>query len=207
MIIFGTRGVTYSSGSGEFHCPSCNVRREYKHKRVRRFFTLYFIPVIPLDLLGEYIECQVCRGTFNKRVLHYDPQASEKRLEAEFQRGIKRVMVQMLLADGVVDENEIQSVRAIYSKIAQEKISEDDIRAEIETAKSDGRGIEAFLSSLAGSLNSNGKELIVRAAFFIAASDGEFQDKEQALLASIGKSLDMTPAHLRGVINSALSNE
>ena len=49
LIIFGTRGVTYSVATGEFHCPSCAIKRGYDHKRVRRFFTLYFIPLIPLD--------------------------------------------------------------------------------------------------------------------------------------------------------------
>ena len=207
MIIYGTRGVTYSSGTGDFFCPNCNGRRAYKRKRVRKCVTLYFIPVIPLGLHGEYIECQTCKGTFNENVLNYDPQAGEKRLEAEFQKGIKRVMVQMLLADGVVNDNEIQSIQAIYQRIAQEAISENEIRAEIETVRSDGRGVEAYLTSLAGSLNSNGKELIVRAAFSIAASDGEFQKEETALLTSIGQSLDMTPAHLEGVISSILADK
>ena len=69
MIIFGTQGVTYSKGKGRFSCPSCCCTRPYDHKRVRRFFTLYFIPVIPLDQLEEYVECESCRDTFQLSVL------------------------------------------------------------------------------------------------------------------------------------------
>ncbi len=50
MIIFGTRGITYSKGNGEFFCPTCADKKPYKHKRVRRFFDLYFVPIVPLDL-------------------------------------------------------------------------------------------------------------------------------------------------------------
>ena len=43
MIIFGTRGVSSTTGSGRFYCPRCEQERPYHSKRMRRFFTLYFI--------------------------------------------------------------------------------------------------------------------------------------------------------------------
>ena len=50
MIIFGTRGVTWNGESGEFVCPGCGgTTQQYTRKTIRRFFTLYFIPLIPLD--------------------------------------------------------------------------------------------------------------------------------------------------------------
>src|SRR5258708_6295186 len=73
MIIFGTRGVTWNGESGEFVCPGCGgTTQQYTRKTIRRFFTLYFIPLIPLDKLGEYIECQHCRNTYNEQVLSYN---------------------------------------------------------------------------------------------------------------------------------------
>ena len=53
MIIFGTRGVTFTPEKGEFFCPGCCAERSFARKSVRRFFTLYFIPLVPLDKLGE----------------------------------------------------------------------------------------------------------------------------------------------------------
>ena len=61
MIIFGTRGVKSTLSQGQFDCPQCGSNRAYKHKKVTRFFTLYFIPVIPLGkILLPY--------TFKRRV-------------------------------------------------------------------------------------------------------------------------------------------
>ena len=117
FIIFGMRGVTYSADKGDFSCPICGGQQPYNHKRVRRFFTLYFIPVIPLDMLGEYVECGGCAGTFKPDVLSYDAAAEDTVFEASFHQAIKRVMVLMMLADGVIEMSEIQSIQQIWKKL------------------------------------------------------------------------------------------
>jgi hypothetical protein len=118
MIIFGTKGVTYSAGDGAFYCPACRDNTAFKHKRVRRFFTLYFIPLIPLDLHGEYIECGHCKGSYRMEVLKFDPEAGAAEFEAEFHRAIKRVMIEMMLADGDVDEEEVAVIKDVYGRLA-----------------------------------------------------------------------------------------
>ena len=60
FFIGGTKGVTSVVGSGKFYCPECGQETEYLHKQVRRAATVFFVPVVNLDLLGEYIECQSC---------------------------------------------------------------------------------------------------------------------------------------------------
>jgi hypothetical protein len=69
LIIFGTKGVTSSTGGGTFDCPGCGPGKPYEHKKVRRFFTLYYIPLIPLETKGEFIECGSCRQTWKPEVL------------------------------------------------------------------------------------------------------------------------------------------
>ena len=203
MIIFGTRGVTYSHGDGQFHCPSCG-EGAYKHKRVRRFFTLYFIPLIPLDLLGEYIECDQCAGTYQTEILSYDPSQGAAMIEAEFHTGIRKVMVLMMLADGRIDDDEVQTIQQIYSDLAGAGLPEADVRR--EAAELEGASPKACLGPMVGSLNDHGKELIVKAAFMVAIADGEFPEEEQALLAQIGEALDMSAAHYRGVLSSLQEN-
>ena len=202
MIIFGTRGITYSKGVGEFHCPACTDKQPYQHKRVRRFFTLYFIPLIPLDVHGEYVECQKCRGTYDVKVLDFDPEGAAAEFEAEFHRALKRIMVLMMLADGVVDEEEVRTIRDVYQQVTGSELAEPQVHQEIQEAQSDGRGIEDFLGGLAGNLNDASKELVLKGAFLVAAADGEFQQEEQVLLASIGTSLEMTQSHVNGVLHS-----
>jgi uncharacterized tellurite resistance protein B-like protein len=69
FIIFGTRGIRSTKQEGQFYCPQCDAQTNFKQKKVTRFFTLYFIPLIPLGNQGSYVECQSCRNTFVDRVL------------------------------------------------------------------------------------------------------------------------------------------
>ncbi|MCC6904501.1 MAG: zinc ribbon domain-containing protein [Anaerolineae bacterium] len=64
MIIFGTKVRGRKTGEGDFYCPRCQATRRYHYKEARQFFTLYFIPVIPLRRMGEYVECQTCKTAF-----------------------------------------------------------------------------------------------------------------------------------------------
>ena len=202
MIIFGTRGITTTPEKGNFHCPSCSATQNYALKRVRRFFTLYFIPVIPLDKLGEYVECLSCKDTYKSNVLEYDPQRNAQETEAEYHRAIKEVMIHMLLADGVVDDAEVKTAADIYQKIAGKPVGEEALRGEIARVQSSGEPMSERLSRLQGSLNDEGKELVLKAALYVAMADGEFQPEEQALLADAGASLGMTNAHIQGVLGS-----
>jgi len=199
MIIFGMRGVTTTPDKGTFVCPECG-KSNYKLKRVRRFFTLYFIPVIPLNKLGEYVECQSCSNTFNERALEWNPEENQRALEAEYSIACKRVMLKTALADGEVDENEIDEITRLFSDIANLQVDRGDIAAELEAAKADKRTVREYVKSLVGSLNEHGKERVLTAALKVAISDGIFAKEEKALIQDLGEALQMSKAHVGGVL-------
>jgi tellurite resistance protein len=205
IIIYGTRGMTSTGGMGKFHCPGCG-ESAYRHQKVRRWFTLFFIPLIPLDLAGEYIECGKCYGTYELEVLSYDPAAEQAKFEAAFHVAIRQTMVKMCLADGVVDPEEVVAIREIYSKIAGIELSEDDVREEIAEAMTDTRTVQQYLQAGIGMFNLHAKELILKAAFFVAAADGQFQEEEQKLLHNIGAALQMTKTQYQTTIDKLMSS-
>lgn len=200
LIIFGTRGVTSSVATGQFNCPGCAAKRAFVHKRVRRFFTLYFIPIIPLDVVGEYVECQQCRSTYRPEVLSYDPVEKAGTIEAEFHAVVKRVMVLMMLADGKIEEQEIETIRLIYGKLASRELSKEDVDREVAASRTDGRGLRQYLASAIGNLNDTGKEVVLKAAYFVAAADGNVSSEETNLLAELATALEMSPTHFKTVM-------
>jgi tellurite resistance protein len=203
VIIFGTRGVTSTQARGTFHCPQCGNGSPYTHRTVRRFFTLYFIPVIPLDRLGEYVECGACGGTFKPAVLALDPAADRAAFEAEFHAAVRGVMLKMMLADGVIEDDELASIAAIHQKITGRSLSVDQIRAEAEALRSRDQSVVDFVRGVRGSLNDRGKELVVRAALAVASADGSVSDTERMMLLEIGEALELTQAHLMGILQTA----
>ena len=201
FIIFGTRGVTSTKDRGQFECPHCRHNSAYRLKKVRRFFTLYFIPIIPLDALGEYVECDSCQGTFNKEILDYDASTDQQQMQAMYMVGMKQIMIAMLLADGVIDDDEVKELQNIFEEIAGVEVTEKDLREEIEVVQQQGTGALEFADQLAGMLNASGKEAIITAAYRIANADGNFDPAEQALLSDISERLDVSEAHLRGIMS------
>lgn len=60
MIIFGTKTIPSVIKTGEFNCPNCQNKRNYTLKRFKKYFHIFFIPLIPTDNLGDGLECGYC---------------------------------------------------------------------------------------------------------------------------------------------------
>lgn len=76
MIIWGSKVRTKKLSHGQFHCPKCNTSRDYHLKRTVRSFTLYFIPLFPIEKGGYFVECQTCASSFAPTVLPGDQLAA-----------------------------------------------------------------------------------------------------------------------------------
>jgi len=200
FFIAGTKGVTSVAGSGMFYCPECGTKTRYQHKQVRRAATVFFVPVVNLDLLGEYIECQSCMNTFKMEVLNYDPEEAESQFEAVYNEAVKRVITMMMLADGTIEQDEVTTIRGIFTEIAGHDLPIEELENEIEDCNNNPTSMKEYLKTIGPMLNDSGKETIIKAAYYISVSDGELADDEIKLLKQISKHLEISPAHLNGII-------
>jgi DnaJ-domain-containing protein 1 len=73
MIIWGSTHLRSEIDKGEFFCPSCKGAAPFARQRLRKFFTLYFIPLFPLSSAAEYVECERCKSKYEPDVLCYHP--------------------------------------------------------------------------------------------------------------------------------------
>ncbi len=117
LILMGSRGRATTVSTGQFFCPRCQATRPYAHKRLARYFTLYFIPLFPIEKLGEFVECQVCQTAFDMAVLSPTGPARIQMLmhglEAELQAGhAVQLLVNRLLQAGASRE---EAAWAVYS--------------------------------------------------------------------------------------------
>ena len=119
MIIWGSRGKTTDVSEGQFFCPRCQRQRQYIHKEVGKYFTLYFIPLFRTSMLGEYIECQNCFTPFEKTVLTYDHDTAEtaqkflKTIKDEIEAGLPLHVIYQGLSDEGADKDTINTVISI----------------------------------------------------------------------------------------------
>jgi len=206
MIIFGTRGVRSTKATGNFNCPQCATDRTYKHKKVTQFFTLYFIPLIPLGSKGEYVECGHCKGTFITRVLESSKSKNQENqaFMAMYEQAIRHVMVKIMLADGVIDPNEKVMVLDIINKYGHNDMTSQQLNEYILKVQADKTDISTYLKHVGPSLNDHGKELLIKCALDVAYSDGHFDESEKALILEMGKIMEMTSAHIKGIMAETL---
>ncbi len=117
LILLGSAGRARTVGRGQFYCPRCQTMRAYEHKRLTRYFTLYFIPIFPVERLGEFIECEVCHTAFDLAVLQPTGPARLHLLKQELEAQLKaghavQLLVDNLLAAGASRE---EAAWAVYS--------------------------------------------------------------------------------------------
>ena len=76
LLIFGVNVRYVPMEAGTFHCPDEGGDRGYTLLEARRWFTLFFIPLIRLGLLGHVVECDSCHRRYDQRTLHLPTSAS-----------------------------------------------------------------------------------------------------------------------------------
>ena len=204
MIIFGTRGVTLTGDKGAFHCPSCGAGIRYEQKIVKRFFTLYFIPLIPLETLGEYVECKGCQNTYKPEVLTYDPAAEAAKFRAACHEAILRVMVRMTAADGRIDPSEVEVVRGVYFRLTEQDLSAEEVASDAASTLGSAGTVATDVAAVAPMLNDRGREMVLRAAVMVANADGDISEAEWKAFAELGQALGMSVTHAKGVLHECL---
>jgi tellurite resistance protein len=109
-------------------------------------------------------------------------------------------MILMTLADGIVDHAELTAIASIYQQLSGCEIRQEDLRHEVDAAARDPRPVNDYLKEFGAVLNGEGKEIVLKAMFMIAVSDGNFDDSEFKLLADAARSLEVSKAHFNGII-------
>jgi len=195
IFIWGWRVRFRTVAEGVFFCQVCGGDRTYHRKQGRRWITIFFIPMIPLNNVGdEFVECATCRNAYRLTVLNQPTSAalSENLVTAT------RAAIAWLLRAGTPAPATVAAALQVLSSAANRPWTEPELESDI--AHLDVSGLPGQLALLASVLNDHGRESFLTGCARVSAADGEITDAERALLDNVAASLGMTPAHARGVI-------
>ncbi len=203
FILFGTKGRAIETDNGEFNCPNCNIKQEYGKKYVQDWFTLFFIPIFPISgKKNDHIECKKCESIYHVDTIDYKPALNNDEMESEYEKALKNVLCLMILADKKIEDNEIITVSNIYNKLTNnKKFTKTQIDKNITQLKKNKKTVNEYLKKIKPYLNSGHRELIIKAMYFVASSDGHLDKKEGELLMKTANELEMTAAHVKGVLS------
>ena len=182
---------------GRFSCPQCRGEAPYRLFKVRRALRVGGVPVLPWRAETAYVECGTCKGTFIPDVL--EPAAASWNIRPLHHAASLRVMLLMMLADGAVEDAEIQRITELYASIGGEPLRSTTVRTEAEHARADRRDVEHFLADVGPRLNEHGKLAVLRCAWEVANADGNVHDDEKALFARLVRTLEIRPEAVRSL--------
>jgi hypothetical protein len=197
LIVFGMRSRFKVLSQGTFFCPQCGGDRHYAHKQARRWFTVFFIPLIPLKVLGEVVECQTCKTTFKPAVLAAPTTSG---LQEQLVTAYREAAVWLLRGGSTGRAAAI----AVLSAVAGRPWSDAELDTDLQVL--DVAPMFDRLVTLSGNLTEQGKEQFLTACTEIAAGGGVLSTDERQLIDRVAAALSVTPAHARGVIDQTLEH-
>jgi hypothetical protein len=192
MIIWGSYVTKKVIGTGNFYCPKCTTHRPYSLRRPKKWGHLYWIPLIPMEELERYVECDQCKSGYKEIVLQHD----SIREQAEFEKNAATTIAQTMALMGTVSAAPptIDAVTAAVRNILKTEPPSELIRTAM--AVTDRAAALEQAAKLAKDLSSNGREMVLRAAL----AGPVLSPAGQELANEIGVRLGMSPAHISGVI-------
>jgi hypothetical protein len=195
LIIWGVRVFHRTIGHGVFHCRRCGGDRRYLLRGGRRFFTLFFIPVVPLNKVGEHVQCLTCKTRYHTDALAL-PTAEQ--MQAALPAGMRAAASAMLRAgDPGSPASRRRAIDAITGAGAQHY---DDAALDRDLARPP-QHIGPALQQVGEQLAVQAREWFLAEVVRIGMTDGPLSDAERQAARAVAAGLGMTQAQTYGVIS------
>jgi hypothetical protein len=194
LIIFGLRVFYRTIAQGTFHCRRCGGDREYRHRSGRRWFTLFFIPVIPLNAVGEHVQCTTCKTRYVVEVLN---QPTTAQMQAALPAGMRAAVSAMLRSGDPASPASRQ--RAIEAVIGAGTPGYDEAMLNADLMQP-FEAIRPALNQVGAQLTIQAREWYLTEVLRIAMADGSLTESERHAALAIGIDLGMTQAQVVGVV-------
>ncbi|HEX3427113.1 MAG TPA: zinc-ribbon domain-containing protein [Acidimicrobiales bacterium] len=198
LIIWGFRNRASKVSEGQFFCPRCGADRSYVLQRIRRWFTLFWIPLFPTgSSKGEVVRCQTCNTAFRPDVLQTPTSAA---LTDSIRETMRTAAVVMLKAGNPYDPAARQA--ALEAIVAAGAVGFNDGHLSEDLASRDQSQLQGQLNVLVRGLNDQGKETFITRLAEIAAADGPPSDGERSVLDTAGAGLGLSAAYVLGIVTA-----
>jgi hypothetical protein len=194
FIVWGSRGrwSVKKDHGGQFFCPNCGGDRAWVLAVLKRWFTLFWIPLFPMGKpVGQAVQCATCATRFQEGVLQ---QATTTEMATELQGSMRLGVTAVVRAQGgVVHPAAVEAIQrtgfADYDAAA--------LQHDIEGL--DLADFGQHLSYLSGALSLPGKEQFLGSLVQVATADGDV-GAARPTIDQIGAGLGLTPAHVAGIL-------
>lgn len=194
FLIMGMKVKFKPLDSGTFHCPRCAGDRQYTRHQARRWFTIFFIPVIPLGTIGTVVRCDSCGGQFGEDVLTAATSADRASALADAMRAVMAALIAAAHDDGAT----VAAATATLREWGLPGYGDTDLAWDRQSRAHERA--QALVSGVAGGLDPVRRERVLGDALRVALVDGTLSRDEDTFVRNLGSWLGLTSANIEGVI-------
>lgn len=209
MIVIGSMEWASTIQRGEFFCPVCNAAKSYQRKVSRPFLTLYFVPILPIGSLREFVLCRSCRKRFDPEILSDGTAAEMLRTSndpprpAPFEIEILRLIALIMVEDDHVSEAELDMATRVYRGMVGRELS----RAELESACREVVSLRINAARYVGiageGMTYDEKLKAVQAMFAVAGAEGQISPRRMQSLMEAQQLLQLDDIAFQTAIKEA----
>ena len=200
LLVFGFRIRLSTVASLVLFCPTCGGDRVGARRSARRWFTLFWIPLIPLNRVGEVVECETCHTRYDPAVADQPTTAS---LAAILDDAV-RVLTAMIVRTGRVDSAELRATAVDH--VARVLPTYDEAVLTGDVAALDPNSAAHIEQLVAKLTEVTGKERLVADLVRVAMADGTVTADQRRVIDLAGRGLGLTPTHVTGIVASVVAD-
>lgn len=200
LFIWGFKIRSKVLSAHTFFCQECGGDRAGHLLADRRWFTLFWIPLIPLKEVGHHVTCDTCHGNFQPEVLEAPTTATLGGMLTNATHALTLMMVRK--ADAVPPELVTHAVRDLRGIIA----GYDETALHREVAQIDTALAEQYVEPLAGGLEVTGKERLMTDLVRTGLAGDGLSSDQRHLIDRVGRGLALTPAHITGIVTNVAAS-
>jgi hypothetical protein len=199
MLIFGLRIRFRTTGVIEFFCPRCGGDRAGCRRTARRWFTLFWLPLVPLNEVGRVVECRTCHT-------RYEPAVADQPTTADLAETLAnavRALTAMIVRTGDGDDPTLRAAAVAEVRLVSEGY--DDASLDSDVAGLEPALADQYVGPLAEGLQVPGKERLLGDLVRVALTGGTITADQRRVLDLAGRGLGLTPAHVTGIVTSVVA--
>jgi len=188
LILFGARTRISKSSEDDVlknACPGCGSDLELSD--LKRWFTLYFIPIIPVSHIDTFYRCVKCKQTYKKEIKQMLNQNKKQREDIQknakksFAVALAACMTHMAKADGKISKEEKEEIRKITSKFPEFKSDVDKAMQNVIKSKSDD-DVFKILRQAQKYLTAEAVMVLIGQLARVLLADGKIDKNEEKLM-------------------------
>lgn len=193
FLIMGMKVKLKAIGDGTFHCPRCGGDRTYRLLQARRWFTVFFVPVIPLKELGTVVQCDSCSGQFSEAALQAPTATDLATTGVEAMRAAAFAF--LVLRDTPAAA---QAMMRAVRNAGLTGYGDADLTWDRQTRADEH--LDERVRAIGPALEPLGRERFLEGCLHVGLADGDLTTEGVALAQRVGAALGLTRANVDGVV-------